>query len=168
MSRTANSPARTSAPVDPPSDIDEMDFQIIALLREDGRMSNRDMARQLGITEATVRARLRRMEERQTLRVVAMADFSVTGYTLMSAIGVQVKGRSAADVAADLAAFPEVLTVNIVIGAHDIEIALATRDQHELAQFLNVTLANLPGVFRLTPALALDVLKYQSDWVPFP
>lgn len=153
---------------EPASDIDEMDFQIIALLREDGRMSNRDMARELGITEATVRARLRRLEERQTLRVVAMADFGVAGRALMTAVGVQVKGRSAAEVAADLAALPQVLTVNIVIGTHDIEIAIVSQDQQELATFLNHTLANLPGVFRLTPGLALDILKYRSDWVPFP
>jgi Lrp/AsnC family transcriptional regulator for asnA, asnC and gidA len=165
MSKALEKPGRTAEPA---SDIDEMDFQIIALLREDGRMSNRDMARELGITEATVRARLRRLEERQTLRVVAMADFGVAGRALMTAVGVQVKGRSAAEVAADLAALPQVLTVNIVIGTHDIEIAIVSKDQQELAGFLNQTLANLPGVFRLTPGLALDILKYRSDWVPFP
>ena len=165
MTKALEKPGRSSEPA---SDIDEMDFQIIGLLRQDGRMSNRDMARELGITEATVRARLRRLEDRQILRVVAMADFGVVGRSLMTAVGVQVKGRSAAEVAADLAALPQVLTVNIVIGTHDIEIAIVSRDQQELATFLNHTLANLPGVFRLTPGLALDILKYRSDWVPFP
>jgi Lrp/AsnC family transcriptional regulator for asnA, asnC and gidA len=148
-------------------EIDDMDYQIIALMREDGRISNRDVAKKLGITEATVRARLRRLEERQTMRVVAMADLSVAGFSQLTAVGVQVKGRPAADVAAELAAYPQVLTVNIVIGTHDIEIALATQDQQELATLLTDTLARLPGVFRLTPGLALNVLKYKSDWVPF-
>ena len=55
----------------------------------------------------------------------------------------------------------------VVIGTHDVEILVVAEDQAALADLLSNRLANLPGVRRLTPALAVDVVKNQPDWVPF-
>ncbi len=44
---------------------------------------------------------------------------------------------------------------------------VVAEDQAALDSLINERLASLPGVRRLTPALALDVLKNQPDWVPF-
>lgn len=148
-------------------ELDELDHRIIDLLREDGRMSYRAVARQLQLTEATVRARVRRLEESNTMRVVAVTDIEAAGYNLLLAIGVQVDGRAPEAVAKDMAALPEVFSVNVVIGTHDVEILLVARDQVALQHLLHETLASIPGVRRLTPSLALDVLKNQPDWVPF-
>jgi Lrp/AsnC family transcriptional regulator for asnA, asnC and gidA len=60
-----------------------------------------------------------------------------------------------------------VFSVNVVVGAQDIEILVVTEDQNSLNELVGERLANVPGVRRLTPALALDVLKNQPDWVPF-
>jgi len=80
---------------------------------------------------------------------------------------VEVDGRSPEAVARDLADFAEVFSVNVVMGAQDIEILVVTRDQAALGVLVGERLAAVPGVRRLTPALALDVLKNQPDWVPF-
>ena len=57
--------------------------------------------------------------------------------------------------------------MNVVVGAQDIEILVVAEDQASLSQLIADRLGALPGVRRLTPALALDVLKNQPDWVPF-
>ena len=150
-----------------PITLDDTDQSIIALLRCDGRMPYRSIARELGLTENTVRARVRRLEESNTMRVVAVTDIEAAGFGMLLAIGVQVDGRSPEAVARDLAAFPEVFSVNVVVGAQDIEILVVTRDQASLVELVGERLAAVPGVRRLTPALALDVLKNQPDWVPF-
>ena len=148
-------------------ELDATDEAIIALLRADGRVPYRTIARELGLTENTVRARVRRLEESNTMRVVAVTDIEAAGFGMLLAIGVQVDGRSPEAVARDLAAFPEVFSVNVVVGAQDIEILVVTRDQASLVELVGERLAAVPGVRRLTPALALDVLKNQPDWVPF-
>jgi Lrp/AsnC family transcriptional regulator for asnA, asnC and gidA len=148
-------------------DLDETDHAIIDLLREDGRLPYRAIARELGLTEATVRARVRRLEDSNTMRVVAVTDIEAAGYEMLLAVGVQVDHRSPVDVARELAEIPEVFSVNVVVGTHDIEILVVARDQEALADLLSVQLANISGVRRLTPALAVDVLKNQPDWVPF-
>jgi Lrp/AsnC family transcriptional regulator for asnA, asnC and gidA len=160
-----NGPAALDAAL--PIELDAVDQAIIDLLREDGRMPYRSIARALGLTEPTVRARVRRMEESNTLRLVAVTDVEAAGFGMLLAVGVTVENRSPDAVARDLAAIPEVFSVNVVVGAQDIEILVVAEDARDLNQLLSETLATTPGVRRLTPALAVDVLKNQPDWVPF-
>ena len=148
-------------------ELDDTDNAIIDLLRADGRLPYRAIARELGVTESTVRSRVRRLEESNTMRVVAVTDIEAAGFGMLLAIGVQVEGRSPETVARDLARFPEVFSVNVVVGAQDVEILVVTEDQVSLNELIGIHLAAVPGVRRLTPALALEVLKNQPDWVPF-
>ena len=148
-------------------ELDETDDAIIELLRADGRMPYRAIAREIGLTENTVRARVRRLEESNTMRVVAVTDIEAAGYGMLLAIGVQVENRAPEAVAQDLAMIPEVFSVNVVVGTHDVEILVVAEDQDALDDLIGRRLAGTPGVRRLTPALALDVLKNQPDWVPF-
>jgi DNA-binding Lrp family transcriptional regulator len=148
-------------------DLDDTDQAIIALLRADGRMPYRAIARELDVSENTVRARVRRMEESDTMRVVAVTDIEAAGYGMLLAIGVQVEGQSPEAVAHEMAAIPEVFSVSVVVGAQDIEILVVAQDQAALNELIADKLGAVPGVRRLTPALALDVLKNQPDWVPF-
>ncbi len=148
-------------------ELDETDRAIIALLRADGRLPYRAIARELGVTEGTVRTRVRRLEESDTMRVVAVTDIEAAGFSMLLAIGVQVENRSPEQVARELAAIPQVFSVNVVVGAHDVEILVVAEDQAALTQLITGRLAEVAGVRRLTPALAVDVLKNQPDWVPF-
>ena len=147
--------------------LDDLDNAIIELLRGDGRMPYRAIAREVGLTESTVRSRVKRLEESGTMRVVAVMDIEAAGYQMLSAIGVQVESRSPSDVAADLAKIPEIFSVNVVVGTHDVEILLVAKDLESLNSLMSQLLATIPGIRRLTPSLALDVLKNQPDWVPF-
>lgn len=146
--------------------MDEVDFRIVALLRRDGRMPLKTIAAELGLTEATVRSRVRRMEESDSLRVVAVTDYEAVGYSTMLAVGIQVEGRPADVVAEDLAGFPQVFSVCQVVGTLDIEALAVARNQEDLNALL-VKLAAVPGVRKLESSVALDVLKNQSNWVPF-
>ena len=147
--------------------LDELDYAIIDLLREDGRLPYRAIARELGLTEATVRSRVKRLEESGSMRVVAVTDIEAAGYQMLLAIGVQVENRSPSDVAADLAKIDEVFSVNVVVGTHDVEVLVVAEDPDALNNLLSKVLSSIPGIRRLTPSLAVNVLKNQPDWVPF-
>ncbi len=150
-----------------PIELDEIDLRIIDSLRQDGRQPYRALARELNLTESLVRARVKRLEESNTMRVVAVTDFEAAGYEMLLAIGVQVEGRSPVDVANDLAEIPEVFSINVVIGTFDIELLVVAEDQAAMADLISRRIAQQPGVRRILPSLALDVVKNQPDWVPF-
>src|SRR5581483_5581502 len=114
-----------------PYELDELDHKIIASLKADGRATNQQIAHSLKIAPATVSARIRRLEELKAMRVVAVTDFSALGYNVLLAIGIEVQGRPAEEVAEELARLPEVFAVHLVTGARDIEILVALRDLEE-------------------------------------
>ena len=147
--------------------LDDIDHSIIDLLRADGRLPYRALARELELTEATVRSRVKRLEESGTMRVVAVTDIEAAGYQMLLAIGVQIEDRSPADVARDLAKIPEIFSVNVVVGTHDVEILVVAEDLDALNALQARMLSTVPGIRRLTASLAIDVLKNQPDWVPF-
>lgn len=151
-----------------PSDIviDDIDLAIIAELRTDGRATNQQIATKLGLTAATVSTRIKRMEDANKLRVVAVSDFSAHGYNLLMQVAVEVEGRPASDVAADLASLPEVFAVHLVTGRYDIDMLVALKDYDELAELMLGRLASVSGIRSMLPAIAVDILKYKFDVAP--
>ena len=145
---------------------DALDERIIALLRKDGRMPARDIAEAADASPATVRKRIRAMEEAGFMRVVAVRDFAAAGFDLLLAIGIQVEGRSAEAVGVEIAALPEVFAVNLTTGPNDLEILVAAQSFEQLAAFLHEEVSQIGGIGRLTPALTVDVHKYESEQVP--
>ena len=136
------------------------------MLKANGRATNQKIARILKISAATVSARIRQMEEAKAMKVVAATDFAAFGYNILIAIGVEVQGRAAEDVAEELALLPEILSINLVTGAKDIEILLAALEFSELADFLLNHIAAIRGVRSLSPAIAVDIVKYDFDVAP--
>ncbi len=148
------------------SELDTVDMGIIAVLRENGRATNQEIADRLQISPATVSARVRRFEEANAMRVVAVTDFAAHGYNVLIAVGVQVYKRRAEDVARDLAAFPEVFSINLMTGIYDLEILVALHDFAEIDVFLNDHVANVDGIRHLEPGIAVDVVKFQFNVAP--
>ena len=147
-------------------EVDELDRSIIAELRADGRATNQQIATKLGLTAATVSTRIKRMEEADKLRVVAVSDFSAHGYQLLMPVAVEVEGRKASEVAADLAKLPEVFAVNLVTGRYDIDMLVAVKDYEELSEVFLTRLAQVAGIRTMLPSIVVDILKYQFDVAP--
>ena len=147
-------------------ELDELDLKIIAALKADGRATNQDIARSLKLAPATVSARIRRLEELNAMRVVAVTDFSALGLDVLLAVGIEVQGRAAEEVAEELARLPEVFAVHLVTGARDIEILVALRDFAELQPFLLEDVAAVRGIRSLTAGIAVDIVKFEFDRTP--
>lgn len=147
--------------------LDEHDEAIIALLRVDGRMAVRDLAREVGLNEATVRARIRRLEQSQTMRVVARLDLGSMGFPFTALVGVRIRGRSLEDVCADLSQLPQVLSVLSVIGRHDLEIQVIAKSMDDLDHQLTDVIPAVDGIVSLESALAMKVYKYIQPWGRF-
>ena len=146
--------------------LDEVDRAIVQQLRDNGRATNQQIAEGLGLTAATVSARIRRMEEADQLRVVAVSDFAAHGYDLLLRVEVQVKGRPASDVARELAALPEVFAAHLVTGRYDIDMLVALREAADLEIFLLDRIAAIDGIRSVNPSIIVDIVKYQFDVVP--
>jgi len=91
--------------------IDATDRRIIALLQLDGRMSNVDIARAIGIAEATVRKRIDRLLNEGAIRVVAIPSVDKLGLEVETAIMLKVDLGQVDRIGEQLAAMKEVRAV---------------------------------------------------------
>jgi Lrp/AsnC family transcriptional regulator, regulator for asnA, asnC and gidA len=144
--------------------LDHLDRRIVALVQEDGRIPNLEMARQLGVTEGTVRKRLERLIADGFVRVTAVADPTMFGYHIHTMIGIQSEPGHGPEVAANLSTMPEVLAVYLTSGSYDLLVEAALPSNEELLAFLNERLGAIPGVRRSEAYHILKVLKRARDW----
>ena len=113
--------------------MDDLDRQLITHLRHNGRRAVSDIALELGVSRATVRARIERMEERGDIvgyTVILRADavsLPVRGLTL-----VEVEGRKADRVVEALAGFPEIGAVHTTNGRWDLVVEISAQNLTDL------------------------------------
>ena len=162
--RRARAPKRTRATApDAPRKVDDLDLRLMRLLAQDGRMTNRDLARRLGSTEPTVRSRIRHLRRAGIMRVVAVTDVDAAGYDFYVFLWIQVEGRPVREVAQDLSKHPSVFTVILMSGAYDIMAGLIATDKRDLTKILTRDLAHVPGIRNVESTLALDVVKLRPE-----
>ena len=109
---------RALAPGRPRSDEDvsPLDKRIIEHLQADGRRPFTQIAADLGVSEAAVRARTNRLIERGILQVVGVTDPLKLGFHQMAMIGIRCESDKLIEVAEHLAEMPEVDYVVITAG----------------------------------------------------
>lgn len=147
-------------------DVDEIDVAIVGQLRLNGRATNQQIADRLNLTAATVSSRIKRMEDANKLRVVAVSDFAAHGYNVLLEVAIEVDGRPAKDVAEELAEFPQVFAAHLVTGRYDIDILVVLKDFDELPGLLMEKFAKVRGIRSMVPAIAVDIVKYKFDIAP--
>ena len=69
--------------------MDLIDKKIVSMLGLDGRLSNAQMARELDVSEGTIRRRVKNLLETKTISIVAASDPKKLGFLSEALIGVQ-------------------------------------------------------------------------------
>jgi len=144
----------------------ELDEKIIALIEQNGRRSNREIAKLLDISERQAGLRLTQLIESGAVSVITVVDAFAAGFNIILAIGVQVADRPAADVAEELARLPNVVAVALMAGQYDIEVMLMVEHHAALTTLVKHQLTAIPGIRALHPSLFLDVVKYETGSGP--
>lgn len=145
--------------------MDDTDIKIIEALRADGRMSNVALARRVGVSEPTVRKRLKGLVDSGRMQVVAVVSPYRVGFIIHANIGLDVEPSLVMSVADTLVQMAEVRYVGVSTGAYDLIIGVLFRSNEELFSFLTVKLAGIPGVRKTETSHILKVLKRTYDWV---
>ena len=136
--------------------MDELDSKIIRILQEDGRASNAGIARMVGVSEGTVRRRLKRLIQEEYIQVVALPDAAKMGFDSQALVGVQVDPDKIDQVADALASLSEINWVAITTGSFDV-FAWATLESAEaLGIFLRTKVGTIAGVRRTETFVNLD------------
>lgn len=144
--------------------LDEFDRQIIGLLQTNGRLSNVEVARSLGLSEGTVRKRLERLLSTGTIRIKAIMEPEAFGLAASVFIGIQAELGQLTQIAQQLAALPQVRSVNVTTGTYDVLIEVALPSSGDLLSFLIDKVSTIPGVVRTVTSHVVQTVKRPCDW----
>ena len=145
-------------------DVSDLDKRIIEHLQEDGRRPFTQIASDLGVSEAAVRARTGRLIEKGILQVVGVTDPLKLGFQQMAMIGIRCEAAHLMDVAQRCAAMPEVDYVVITAGTYDLLIETVCEDNEALLRFLTEKLRAIEGVRETETFVYLRMVKQTYQW----
>lgn len=148
-------------------ELDAIDAKIVSLLHADGRMTNTEAARRLGLGEATVRKRVARLLERGVIQFQAWVDPLKVGYDIYAIIQIQVSPAQIEAVAETLGKLPEVAFLGVCTGDFDIFAAAVFRSNADLYDFLTRRLSEIPGISRTSTSSMIRLVKREYAF-PIP
>ena len=142
----------------PDEQLDQTDAAIVEQLYESPRMAFREIARRLGVSEATVRTRVRRLQDTQVLRFTAFVDPSGFGHGALAVALVDVTvGRHEA-VVKKLTEWPEVVYLSTRFGPHSLQLQLSGETEQHLWQLIQ-DLSGIDGVTEVQAQIEVKVHK---------
>ncbi|MEQ9463291.1 MAG: Lrp/AsnC family transcriptional regulator [Haliea sp.] len=149
------------------SGLDRTDFEILRQLQNNARISNKELARRVGLAPSTTLVRTRQLERAGVIRGYrAEVDMSAVGMGLQALIAVRLKQHTAADVAAFrdyVLELPEVLRLYHVAGADDFLVHVGLQDSNALRDFAMNALTTRPEVAHLETGLIFSCVAPWED-----
>ena len=140
--------------------VDDLDNQIVEILKKDWRASTAHIARALGVSEGTVRRRLRMLIEGGVIHVNVSLDPVKMGLTTEAIIGLEVDPDKMDPVCASLADFDEIGYVTLTTGAMDVFAWGRFSSTESLGLFLRSKVGKIPGVRRTETYMCISVRKH--------
>jgi len=130
----------------PKETLDDTDVQIVRRLRRENA-TNIDLARELGVSEGTIRQRLKRLKDTGILKVAAGINPDALENQQAALVAVNVSRASLLEQKArEIADLPHVLAVSIVSGRYDLMAEVLVDSNHGLVDFLTRELAAVNDV----------------------
>lgn len=142
-----------------PAQLDDVDHQILRLLQADGRRSYRQIARELEVSEGTVRFRVNKLQESGALTIIAIADPFQLGYRIMAFLLLKVEPGKQNDVVNAISTWEEATYVSTCIGNADIYFQFVCRDNDHLYDILQNRIPTIGGILSYETFMELKIHK---------
>jgi Lrp/AsnC family transcriptional regulator for asnA, asnC and gidA len=143
---------------------DRVDRRLIRLLQKDGRMPNKAIAQELGISEFTVRRRLRRLLDNQTIKIVAVANPIDLGFEITGNLKIKIDLKKTQNVLDCLKKIDALVWVALTTGGTDIDVDFVARSLKEFQELVFDKISKIDGVRSTEASLMVELVKDKYDW----
>lgn len=145
------------------SDIDQIDFEIIAALRNNARITNKDLAQKVDLAPSSCLERVRYLRARGYIRDAHMeVNLTALGLGLQAMVAIRLAQHSRVGLEAFqsyVLSFSEVLQVYHLSGANDFMVHIAVKDAETLRDFVLDSFAERPEVAHIETAIIYQEVK---------
>jgi DNA-binding Lrp family transcriptional regulator len=142
--------------------LDSVDQHIIAMLGENGRYSNVEIAATIGVSHSTIKKRIDRLLAEGVCRVLGVVNPEKVGFGTSVFLLMKTRPDMVAQVAESLATYPEVYWIGQVTGRYDIVAEVILRDAAGIFDLVTRDIARIPGILSLESLVATR----QTWWRP--
>ncbi len=143
--------------------IDNIDKKILTIIQREGRETNAEIARQVGLAPSAVLERTRKLEERGIIRGFhAAVDPKAVGFGLTAFVFVRTN-ECGDGTDLKLADIPEVLEVHDVAGEDSYLLKVRAADPEDLSKLLREKLKSIPSVVTTRTTVVLQTVKETSE-----
>lgn len=142
--------------------LDDLDMQLIKLLSQDARVSNRKIAAELGVTEGTVRGRIKRLQQEGLIAFTAITGFEMAEKARLAFITVQADVENVRSVARQIGDLPLINAVLITMGQFNILAMCLFEELDSLVEIASDRILALPGVHHVETSIAVRTIKYNA------
>ena len=142
--------------------LDELDRQLIEMLAHDARVSNRKIAADLGVTDGTVRGRIKRLQQDKLIAFTAITSLGLEDSAKLAIIGVQAEFSRLPEIARQIADLPHVNAVMIALGRFNILVVCLFRELDRLYELASDQILAIDGVHHVESSIAVKTVKYNS------
>lgn len=144
--------------------IDQTDCEMIRMLQKDGRVSNTDIAKHIGISEATVRTRLNRLIKEEYIQIVAVSNPMKLGFEIVGTIRIQVDIKKMKSVIDELKKLKPLWHIVQTTGGTGIDTEFVLKSLDDLNDLIFNKINRIGGVQKTETSLFLKYIKRQYDW----
>lgn len=125
---------------------DQLDWKILQKLRQES-WNNNALARELGVSEGTIRQRIKRLKDADILKVRGQINPDVLELQQLALIGINVGEASKLETKAkEIADLEHVLSVSVVSGRYDVMAEVLVDSNKGLVEFLTHQLSRVEGL----------------------
>ena len=142
--------------------LDTLDTQLVDMLGRDARVSNRRIAAELGVTEGTVRGRIKRLQQDGLIAFTAITGFQIEQRARLAFINVQAEVNRVREVAQVISDIPTVNAVLITMGQFNITAMCLIHDLDALVEVASDRILALQGVRHVETSIAVRTIKYND------
>ena len=147
--------------------LDRIDQLILAELQRDGRLSNRDLAEKVHLSESACLRRVRALDEAGVIdRYTAVVNQARVGLPGNVFVSITLNRQEQGDLAAFEAAVqrvPEVMECYLMTGQHDYLLRVVVSDPADFERLHSQHLTRLPAVARVQSSFALRTVRKTEE-----
>jgi Lrp/AsnC family transcriptional regulator for asnA, asnC and gidA len=144
--------------------LDQIDCRMIELLQKDGRISNTEIAKEIGISEATVRTRLNRLIKQEYIQIVAVSNPIKLGFDIVGNIRIHVEIKKMDKIISELKKLKPLWFIVQSTGGTGIDTEFVVKSLDELNDLIFEKINKIEGINRTETTLFLKYIKRQYDW----
>ena len=143
-----------------------IDYKIIRLLQKNGRIPNTEIAKKLGISEATVRNRLQALIKEEHIQILAIVNPIKLKSGMVGNIRIKAENKKLDQVGKALFNIDELWYISQLVGKEDFDAEYYVSSQGDFGRLIG-RIKNIDGIIDIETSLFTRYVKY-SGGLTFP